>query len=420
MVKFIVPTAIIILGGVGLCAWLLSNYYSNQIHESTQQLMTARAEQTMSTLTSTHSLMQDKVDVAMRILRSEGGNLGSPSLRGTTSVGDQTVPVLLLGGTPQVKAFDLVDRVKTLAGGTATLFVHRGEDFVRVSTNVLKPDGSRAIGTPLDPKGKAIAAIREGRSFHGVVDILGEPYFTAYEPMRSQDGRLIGIWYVGYPISTLKELGNTIAETQMLTNGFVALVDAKNKVRFHTKEIPAETIEKLASAADGNEAAEWVIDQKVFDPWGYRVVIGYPRNDIQSLIASARTNILLGGAVLAIMICGLIAILVSRRIVRPVGILVQAADALAKGDVTTTIDSMGDDEIGSLSKSFRSYRTGQPGHHDPGTVGTGHSRQSSPQCSLDVAVPRRRIQPALPCRCCRRTCDPRQCGSFQGRVPADR
>jgi methyl-accepting chemotaxis protein len=354
MMKFIVPTALIILGGVGVCAWMLSNYYSNQINESAQELMTARAEQTMSTLTSTHSLMQDKVDVAMRILLSEGRKLGSPSLRGSATVGEQTVPVLLLGGTPQVKAFDLVDRVKTLAGGTATLFVRRGEDFVRVSTNVMKSDGSRAIGTPLDPKGKAIAALREGRPFHGVVDILGEAYFTAYEPMRAQDGSMIGIWYVGYPISTLKELGNTIAQTHMLTNGFVALVDAKNKVRFHTKEIPAETIEKLTSATNGSETAEWVLDQKVFEPWGYRVVIGYPRSDIGSLIASARRNILMGGAVLAILICGLIAGLVSRRIVRPVGTLVHAADALAQGDVTITIDSRGEDEIGSLARSFRS------------------------------------------------------------------
>ena len=78
MAKFIVPTALIILGGVGLCAWLLSNYDSDQIHESTQELMSARVEQTMSTLTSTHSLMKDKVDVAMRILLSEGRKLGHP------------------------------------------------------------------------------------------------------------------------------------------------------------------------------------------------------------------------------------------------------------------------------------------------------------------------------------------------------
>ena len=32
------------------------------------------------------------------------------------------------------------------------------------------------MGTPLDPKGRAFAAIQSGQSFYGVVDILGKPY----------------------------------------------------------------------------------------------------------------------------------------------------------------------------------------------------------------------------------------------------
>lgn len=48
----------------------------------------------------------------------------------------------------------LVDTVTALMGGTATLFVRSGDDFVRVSTNV-KLD---------DPKGKAIVATRDAPS----------------------------------------------------------------------------------------------------------------------------------------------------------------------------------------------------------------------------------------------------------------
>ncbi|WP_274608271.1 Cache 3/Cache 2 fusion domain-containing protein [Paraburkholderia sp. PGU19] len=50
--------------------------------------------------------------------------------------------------------FTVVDEVKQEKGGTATLFVKSGDDFVRVATNVQKDDGLRAIGTVLDPKGK--------------------------------------------------------------------------------------------------------------------------------------------------------------------------------------------------------------------------------------------------------------------------
>ena len=82
---------------------------------------------------------------------------------------------------------------------TATFFVKSGDEYIRVSTSVPKPDGSgRAIGTILDPAGKAIAEIKQGKPFYGEVAILGTPYVTGYEPMKDASGNVIGIYYVGY------------------------------------------------------------------------------------------------------------------------------------------------------------------------------------------------------------------------------
>ena len=61
-----------------------------------------------------------------------------------------------------------------------------------------KDDGSRAIGTILEPKGKAIAAIAKGKSFFGEVNIFGKPYVTGYEPIRDANNNVIGVYYVGY------------------------------------------------------------------------------------------------------------------------------------------------------------------------------------------------------------------------------
>ncbi len=94
--------------------------------------------------------------------------------------------------------FELVDEVQKEKGGTATIFVKSGDDFVRVATNVKKDDGSRAIGTLLDPKGKAIVAIAKGESFFGEVTILGKPYITGYEPIRDASNNVVGVYYVGY------------------------------------------------------------------------------------------------------------------------------------------------------------------------------------------------------------------------------
>lgn len=82
---------------------------------------------------------------------------------------------------------------------TVTFFVRSEDEFIRVATNVPKPDGSgRAIGTVLDPNGKVIVEIRKGKPFYGEVTILGVPYITGYDPIKDTKDDVIGIYYVGY------------------------------------------------------------------------------------------------------------------------------------------------------------------------------------------------------------------------------
>ena len=140
----------------------------------------------------------EDVQAAMQILKSKAAALGAPHLKGKDAVAGKTVPATYFGDIEINNNFNLVDDVQKEKGGTATIFVKNGADFVRVATNVKKDDGSRAIGTVLDPKGKAIAAISKGKSFYGEVPILGKPYITGYEPIRDADNTIIGVYYVGY------------------------------------------------------------------------------------------------------------------------------------------------------------------------------------------------------------------------------
>jgi hypothetical protein len=139
-----------------------------------------------------------KVKTSMRLLQSEAAKLGPPKIEGTAIVAGKEVPAIYFGGTKMNNAFDLVDDVVRKAGGTATIFVKSGDEYVRVATNVKKDDGSRAIGTSLDSKGKAIVNIRNNEPFYGEATILGKPYITGYEPVRDSANNVIGIYYVGY------------------------------------------------------------------------------------------------------------------------------------------------------------------------------------------------------------------------------
>ncbi|WP_046863900.1 Cache 3/Cache 2 fusion domain-containing protein [Microvirga massiliensis] len=139
-----------------------------------------------------------KVKTAMDLLESMANKLGPPKIEGTDTVAGKQVPAIYFGSTKMNDNFDLVDEVVKQAGGTATIFVKSGDEYVRVATNVKKDDGSRAVGTILDPKGKAIESIKKNEAFYGEVDILGKPYITGYDPIRDQSGNVIGIYYVGY------------------------------------------------------------------------------------------------------------------------------------------------------------------------------------------------------------------------------
>ncbi len=147
---------------------------------------------------SVGTAQMDNVKASMAALISKTGKLGAPKIEGTDPVGGKSAPGLYFGTTKMNNLFDVVDEVAKEHGGTATLFVKAGDEYVRVATNVKKDDGSRAIGTILDPNGPAIAMIKKGEAYYGEATILGKPYITGYEPIRDAAKSVIGIYYVGY------------------------------------------------------------------------------------------------------------------------------------------------------------------------------------------------------------------------------
>lgn len=140
-----------------------------------------------------------RVAKSMETLKAMTAKLGATKIEGTDAVGGKDAPSLYFGSTKINNNFDIVDAVgkEDGKGMTATLFVKGGDEYIRVSTSVPKPDGSgRAIGTVL--AGPALESIKAGKAHYGEVPILGSPYMTGYEPIKDGSGAVIGVYYVGY------------------------------------------------------------------------------------------------------------------------------------------------------------------------------------------------------------------------------
>jgi methyl-accepting chemotaxis protein len=153
---------------------------------------------------------QSDLTINIKLLDSILATYGAPS-----RTGDK----LYFGNTLINGNFEPVDRVKAIAGGTATVFL----DDQRVSTNVQKPDGSRAIGTRLAAGPAHDVVFDQHQTYRGEATILGEPYLTIYEPIVS-GGAVIGIAYVGVKKAEFFAVLHSLLMTNLLAGGGVILL----------------------------------------------------------------------------------------------------------------------------------------------------------------------------------------------------
>ena len=123
--------------------------------------------------------------------------IGAPKIDGTEVVAGKTVPAIFFGERKINNNYDVVDAVRKAHNATATVFVKDGDEFVRVSTNVLTPEGKRGVGTQL-ARNAAYAAVAAGKQHCGPIDVLGTAFDACYNPIRDAAGRIIGVSYVGH------------------------------------------------------------------------------------------------------------------------------------------------------------------------------------------------------------------------------
>ena len=123
--------------------------------------------------------------------------IGVAKVDGTDKAGDKTVPALYFGERKINNNYDVVDGVRKSHDATATVFVKDGDEFVRVSTNVLTPEGKRGVGTQL-ARNKAYEAVIKGTQYCGPIDVLGTAFDACYNPIKDAGGKLVGVSYIGH------------------------------------------------------------------------------------------------------------------------------------------------------------------------------------------------------------------------------
>jgi len=296
----------------------------------------------------------------------------------------------------------VVDRVRDLVDVTCTIFqrMNGSGDMLRVATNVLKKEGTRAIGTFIpgtEPDGKqnpVIAAVLKGETFVGKAYVVNAEYITAYEPIRDAANKIIGMLYVGIPLERVKSLRQTILNMVVGKTGYVWVLDSKgNYVISQQGKRDGENILNSKDEAGNPFIQEMITKAKAlkpgeiaehhypwknpgeleprtkiarivyFQPWDWVIGAGSAEDEFLEsstklkAAASRSAFLLLGIFIISLAAAIWVWILVAKQITRPIVKLTDAADRMSKGELDINIDTSAKDEIGSLAQAIDRMQT---------------------------------------------------------------
>jgi methyl-accepting chemotaxis protein len=271
-------------------------------------------------------------------------------------------PALLLNGKPLNNDFTEVDDFRTMTAGVATVFVRKGEDFVRVSTSLTKQDGSRAIGTLLDHQHPAYERLLAGQSYVGRALLFDRSYMTQYTPVRDGSGKVIAVLFVGFDYTDAQKAQfDNLKSFRIGSTGSLALLDEQNRWL-----VPPAGVKDLDQASktlagfvkqpgegqvwqDGSNGIYSVAQPFPGGPW--TVLASMPEAEISAVTWSVGTQLAIG-SLLSMLIAVGAAIWLLRSKLKPLSDLVNQAQALGAGDLSVRSNVTSHDEIGQLASSF--------------------------------------------------------------------
>lgn len=351
------------------------------------------------------------------------------------------LPEMSLGGIPIEKntsmeeTSTLVDDATELWGiGTCTIFqrMNPAGDMLRISTNVIKEDGTRAVGTyipAVNPDGRknpVVSALLKGESYYGRAYVVNSWYITAYEPVYLQE-KVVGMLYYGIKQDKGDIIRNAIMQKRVGRSGYAAVIDSKgtyivskngqrdgeniSDARYGGEKYPVRELLKQLTSLNpeeigrtsyywknpGDDHAELKVTYfRHFKEWDWIICISAYEEElralkykIEALGRESNKNLLyLLGIVLLITFC--ICLFMAKKIVAPIKQLSSMIREIAEGegDLTRRIDYQSRNELGELASWFNQFMDnlqGMIGHISADAESVGKSSNHLSTLSIEMS-----------------------------------
>ena len=350
----IIPTSL-----VGVISYTSS---TGVITDQIETLLQTQGRDMKGWTNDVYTLTRSKVDSDLNVLRQQFYLQGTPQI-----IDDQMVLISPDGQRYVVNEnFKIVDQVQALVGGAATVFQVYDDHAVRIATNVKNEEGGRAVGTWLTQDVYDYSVVGD-QTFYGSRDLFGIQYVTAYEPIKDEDGNVIGILFVGTEEKkTLDVVKNSIRQTVIGENGYMFVFDGQGNVIVHpthegenwgdqefvqTILSEGENEGELYHHADGMD----IVDvYTYFEPLDWYIVSRADLSDFTAPINTIRDTLII--VVLSAIIVGaVVAFLFGRSIADPLQQVVLMIKELRNGHLSVRLNIHRRDEIGVMAQTMDEF-----------------------------------------------------------------
>jgi len=338
--------------------------------------LTSVSQIVYNTLKMQNDLTQEKLKTDLSLMNKLIESLGKPYLDKSQMINmtiinqitkqreNVTIPALKIGQMTINNNFELVDKTKNLVGGTATIFQVLPGKLLRISTNVRKLNGSRAVGTYIPSESPVYKTVMNGETFYGRAYVVNDWYLTAYKPLRDNNGQIVAVIYVGRKILT-PQLRTFILDTTAKGQGTVFAYNSRGKVLIHPdrgmqgKNIFFFSYGKLFSANKqglieyDDNGIKKITYVRYFEPWDWYLGVELTQDQ---MLQGMDKKLFFSNLIVLFCALGIVVIvlwLIIRTIIKPLKDLAKQSEQIARGNFKVQFSYEASDAIGDLARSYK-------------------------------------------------------------------
>ncbi len=371
--------AVLLICVFSILGVVITSYLKKSIKSNADNQMYTHLKDLVDILNTNVNGQQSIINLSLNMIHNslfDNGNITESKEIINTSITEQAkdktssyeISKLLYQGDQIYHNNQLIDNLKLKSGETVTIFQKIKNGYLRIATNVINKDGTRAIDTYIPDSSEVIRTIEQNKNFYGRAFVVDDWYLTAYEPIKI-NGEIKAILYVGIKEKDYNYLKQQFSSRKYFSEGYPFIVDSDGTLLIHPKS-EGENISNNNFFKQMENASKDVISKsrytwpetndgewkqqffKYFEPYDCYVCVSLYEKDMYKSL-SVLNSIIIIGIIISLILTFIGIYFLLKPVLFGINSIAEVSSKISKGELDVQINIDSKDEIGQTASSLK-------------------------------------------------------------------